>query len=32
MDQIMLLDIVMIMWGLGAIHFLFLGIKSLDDK
>ena len=27
-----LMNIFMIMCGLGAIHFLFLGIKSLDDK
>jgi hypothetical protein len=27
-----ILDIVMIMCGLGALHFFFLAFKSLDDK
>jgi len=27
-----ILDIVMIMCGLGALHFFFLAFKSLNDK
>ena len=28
----LILDIFMVMCGLGAIHFFFLGWKSLNDK
>ena len=27
-----IVDIVMIMCGLGALHFFFLAFKSLDDE